>query len=273
MATNIIPSDQKSVYDGLSNSQKLAYAYPTPLPYGISGLVFDIRGEERMEFRSEITDHWLEDNTAIHDQISLNPEKVTLTGSVGIIAYAKPLAPRAPIQTADSLPINLIVVPVITPGSTQAENASDNTEAIDVDTGIQSLYDYYLANGDMGTDSNEPNAQTKQQQVVGYLYNLWTGRALFTVETPWGIFTNMAIESCEPSQSSETENQTDISVTFKILRLVGEVLVNVNVTIGRRTAQNAEGKPSLNGKVGQTTLTPTQGIQAYLAAQLKAPKS
>ena len=272
MATNIIPSNQQSIFAGLSTVQQRAYAYPTPLPYGISGLVFDIRGEERMEFRSEITDHWLEDNTAIHDQISLNPERVTLTGSVGIIAYATPLPQRAPVQTANGLPINLIIVPTITPGSTQAEAESDNTEAIDVSSDIQSLYDYYLSNGDLGTDSAQPNPQTKQQQVVGYLYNLWTGRQLFTVETPWGIFTNMAIESCEPSQNAETENQTDITVTFKKLRLAVEVQVNVNITIGRRDAQQAESNPSLNGNVGQTTLTPTQGIQAYLAAQLKAPK-
>ena len=104
MATNIIPSDQKSVYDGLSNSQKLAYAYPTPLPYGISGLVFDIRGEERMEFRSEITDHWLEDNTAIHDQISLNPEKVTLTGSAPLLGFS----------FGDSLSLNTLVISAFT---------------------------------------------------------------------------------------------------------------------------------------------------------------
>ena len=261
MATNIIPSDQQSVFTGLSDTQKLAYAYPTPLPYGISGLVFDIRGEERMEFRSEITDHYLEDNTAIHDQISLSPEKVTLTGSVGIIAYAKPLAQRAPIQTADNLPINLIIVPPITTGSAQAQSESDVNNMEAIDGSIQSFYDYYLSNGDLGTESGKPSPLTKQQQVVGYLYNLWSGRQLFTVETPWGIFTNMAIESCEPSQSAETENQTDITVTFKKLRLVSQVQVNVNITIGRRAAQQSESKPSLNGQVGQVTLNTQQVSQ------------
>ena len=106
MATNIIPSDQASYFSSLTPVQQTVYAYPSPLPYGIAGLTFDIRGEERLEFKSEITDHWLENNSAIHDQISLSPEKVTLKGSIGIIAYQTPLISNAPVQSAAALPLN-----------------------------------------------------------------------------------------------------------------------------------------------------------------------
>ena len=77
MATNTIPSDNPSIFDNLSSVQDLIYAYPSPLPNGIAGLVFDIRGEERMEFRSEITDHWVEDNTGKITPLSITTQNIT----------------------------------------------------------------------------------------------------------------------------------------------------------------------------------------------------
>ena len=259
MATNLIPSDQSSYFNALTPAQQLVYAYPSPLPYGIAGLTFDIRGEERLEFKSEITDHWLEDNTAIHDQISLTPERVTLKGSIGIIAYQKPLVANAPVQTASALPLNTPLLPTQTPGSTQAATLSTAPTTNSINANTTNLYQWYQ--GISNLSNTDPNL--RQQNIVGFLYQLWTGRVLFTVETPWGIFANMAIESCEPSQDATTENITDISVTFKKLRLASQVIVNPQTSAGRLIYQQGEGNPSLNGNVGQVTFTSQQDQQTY----------
>jgi hypothetical protein len=259
MATNIIPSDQSSYFSALTPVQQTVYAYPSPLPYGIAGLTFDIRGEERLEFKSEITDHWLENNSAIHDQISLSPEKVTLKGSIGIIAYQTPLVKNAPVQSASSLPLNTPLIPPLTPGSAQAELLSTSTTANSINANTTDLYQWYL--GVSNLSQNDPNL--RQQNIVGFLYQLWTGRVLFTVETPWGIFSNMAIESCEPSQDATTTNITDISVTFKKIRLASQVIINPNLTAGRLTFQNFEANPALNGNIGQVTLSSQAADQIY----------
>jgi hypothetical protein len=259
MATNIIPSDQASYFSSLTPVQQTIYAYPSPLPYGIAGLTFDIRGEERLEFKSEITDHWLENNSAIHDQISLSPEKVTLKGSIGIIAYQTPLITNAPVQKAAALPLNTPLIPTETPGSAQAQLLSTSTTVNSINANTTNLYQWYLGNSNI--DGANPNL--RQQNIVGFLYQLWTGRVLFTVETPWGIFSNMAIESCEPSQDATTTNVTDISVTFKKIRLASQVIINPDLSAGRLAFQQAESNPSLNGNIGQVTLTSQAADQIY----------
>ena len=47
---------------------------------GIGGLAFDIFEEHKVELQSDITDHYVEDNTAIQDQIANRPLKFTLRG-------------------------------------------------------------------------------------------------------------------------------------------------------------------------------------------------
>jgi len=255
MATNTIPSDNLSIFDNLSLAQDLVYAYPSPLPNGIAGLVFDIRGEERMEFRSEITDHWVEDNTAIHDQISLYPEKVTLKGIIGIIAYQQPLTSRAPTQNSPALPLVSNLQPTFTEGTLQAIAQSSAPTINSVAPAVTSLYQYYLGAGNQGQNNQQASIETRQEQIVGFLYQLWKGRQIFTVETPWGIMTQMAIESCEPMQDETTENLTYISVTFKKLRFAGEIITQTSTTVGRLGAAEFEVNPFVQGNTAQQQIT------------------
>jgi hypothetical protein len=216
MANNLIPSDGTSVFTTLllkQPAEDAMFVYPSPLPSGIGGMVFDVRGEERIELKSEITDHWLEDNTAIHDQIALYPEKVTLKGSTGDLVYNRTTISQPITQTLNSLPANGAMQPQLTPGAQQALSQSISTTQTLTTTSQTNAYQYYLAT------ASAPN--NKQALIFGYLYSLWQGRQLFTVETPWGIFTSMAIESCEPIQSEITQNVTDFTVTFKKVRILG----------------------------------------------------
>ena len=106
MSTNLINSDGPSVFAGLSATQKQALAYPSPLPPGIAGLIFDWTGKERLELRSDATDSYTEDNTAIHDQIALTPERFTLDASTAEVIFS-PIQPSgSPPQPANPLPLN-----------------------------------------------------------------------------------------------------------------------------------------------------------------------
>lgn len=89
MANNLIPSDNTGLFVGLNNSaQGRAVISPSSLPVGVAGFVFDIEGEEVFELRSEITDHYIENNTSIQDQWGRLPERVTLKGYVGeLVGY------------------------------------------------------------------------------------------------------------------------------------------------------------------------------------------
>ena len=66
---------------------------------GIAGFVFDIEREHRIELKSEITDHYIEDNSTIQDHISKAPVLITLTGYVGEIYNA----PQGKVNDVESM--------------------------------------------------------------------------------------------------------------------------------------------------------------------------
>lgn len=378
MATNTIPSDAASIFDALSASQKNALAYPSPSPGGIAGLIFDWVGEERLELRSDITDSWLEDNTAVNDQIALYPERFTVDASTAEVVFAPNNTSTNPSQPLNPLSLVASLIPSLTPGAaaslastainglvpgvaassvsgitsslantaaqviTQtvqqggsfssipstlgpalinslgssltdlAANAlglSANSTQTAVSQTPSGLYGYYQGvtgqtSGQSATVSPgtptiatlataaiagavsavvpgslsgvvpilsqllSPTAQTqppppanRQVSVMGFIYQLWKGRQLFTVETPWGIFTSMAIELADGVQPAESRGQTDHKITFKKVRISQDPVTTSGAQLGRSSNQSAEGNPSLNGNIGQVEVAAQQAAQ------------
>lgn len=229
--------------------------YPSPLPPGIAGFVFDLEGESRLEIRSEITDHYLEDNTAVHDQCARVPERITLRGSTAEIVYTSTAAVPTTPQPANPLPINSPLVPSLTPGAQQAQAQSQSAVNSQAPVVANNLWQYYKGLTEI--------PESRQAQAVGFLYQLWQGLQMFTVETPWGIMDSMMIELLEPVQNETTQGITDFTVTFKKLRLAGDPVVSQGVYLGRLDNQNSENTPSVNGGVGQTPALTQQTDQWF----------
>ena len=252
MSTNLINSDGPSVFAGLSATQKQALAYPSPLPPGIAGLIFDWTGKERLELRSDATDSYTEDNTAIHDQIALTPERFTLDASTAEVIFS-PIQPSgSPPQPANPLPLNGPMVPTLTPGAEQAQ-AANAAPTASPSASSTTLFSYYK--------SLQSAAPTRQALIVGFLYQLWKGRCLFTVETPWGIFDSMIIELCDSEQPEETLGQTDHRITFKKFNLAGDPELSISALAGRSYDQAFADSPSLNGNIGQVQFSQQQTDQ------------
>ncbi len=66
----------------------------------------------------------------------------------------------------------------------------------------------------------ETRAQSKEHIAFQQFYGYWRDRTLFTVQTPWAVFQNMAIKSLRAVQDAETRVITDFEVTFKMIRTV-----------------------------------------------------
>lgn len=336
MKSVIIPSDQPSIYDVLKSLESLngqAIVRPNDPPSGIAGFLFDIPEEEEINLRSEITDHYLEDNTSVVDQIALKPEEVTVRGLVAEIATVQPPVPSLPSRPLQRLPIlpefsprptlslaqilvktgtlARILAPgsyqivgmaqalVMTPGDVTALIASDaailatslgygatTAKAFAVARVLQaanksrsrpssqrpgnlnpippltplvapalqpepgSLYGMFLDKGAL------PTSQSKQSRTFAYFYQLWKGRQLFTVETPWGYFTDMAISSCRASQDDETRFRSTFTLTFKKIRTTGLATITEGQLSDRLLAQAAP--TTNNGTAGKTVLDATQ---------------
>ncbi|HKO17936.1 MAG TPA: hypothetical protein VJU82_03530 [Acidobacteriaceae bacterium] len=250
----IVPTDQASIYDalaGLTQSQSQAIVRPANPPPGIAGYVFDILGDEEVSLASDITDHFIEDNTAIQDQIALKPETITLRGLVGELVTPKAATPNPQPQN-NPLPTNPGMVPELTPGAEQTQTDADNAAAANTAgiTSAKSLYQYYQQKSGRQPD------QTMQSSIYGYFYQLWKGRQLFTVETPFGFFTNMAILSLQAIQEEDSRYKSNFVVVFKKIRIAQSITVNVGQLAGRLALEQSP--TSQNGNAGQSPVTATQ---------------
>src|ERR1019366_1862259 len=54
-----------------------------PLPYSLKTFLFHYEGEQTSSFSSDVTDHFVEDNTSIQDHMALHPAQITTHGYIG----------------------------------------------------------------------------------------------------------------------------------------------------------------------------------------------
>lgn len=327
MNGDIIPSSRPSIYDVIPSLSKLgdgrAIVRPDNPPVGIAGFIFDIDDETEMALRSEITDHWTEENVAIQDHIALLPEEITVRGLVAEVVAVQEEPGATPAQPGQALPINLYNMPVLRqaqaqamtnsqtlsnvlqPGQTQSPavgqalsipqdsvGAVTEQQAQDISFGygVPAAEARKLANAQLLAAANksaaEPTASTsalssafspppsslyqmytnvagappeesRQAGAAGYFYQLWWGRQLVTVETPWGIMTDMAIQSVRVVQTGESKYQSELIVAFKRIRTTGAAQVTAGQLAGRLSQQNAE--PVNNGVAGKTDIPEEEG--------------
>ena len=235
---NIVPTNDPSIYAILNtlvvNQQTFAIVRPDNPPPGIAGFLFDIVEDDNSELESDITDYFIEDNSSIQDHIALKPETVSISGRVAELVQAV-VTTKPIVERGNPLPIMEGLVPQLTPEARQAALASQVQEATDkaAITNTQSLWGYYNAR------SPQQSNQTKQSYIYGYFYQLWKGRQLCTVETPWGFFTNMAIQSISATQGAETRTVSSFTISFKKIRTATSIFVDPNSRAGRSQQQAA----------------------------------
>ena len=231
MSTNIIPSDQQSIYASLSLMQKKALAMPNGgAPSGIAGYLFDGAKTQTLDLTSSITDYPVENNTTIQDNIALMPERVTLTGLIAEIVDVSSYPAVTTTTSENSLPPTTTIS---TPGASTTDSS-----VVDIAPVNPSYFQLYF-----DQTGGTPDSGQQQVSAIGFLYQLWLGQSLFTVETPWGIFTNMAIESINATQPEETEDVTEVSVTFKRIRFANAITVQTPRISTRLDAQQQAAAP------------------------------
>ncbi len=244
----IVPTDKPSIYDvldSLTTLERQAIVRPTNPPPGIAGFIFHIPEEEEVQLRSEISKHFVEANTTITDQIALLPEEVTLRGLVAEIVAVTP-SPDQVAKIPAALPLNPATAPELTDYQIQQTDPAQTPEQIQA-LSSQSLFEFFNAR------AGQPPNQTKQSRTFAYFYQLQRGRQLVTVETPWGFFTNMAIQLVRAQQGDETKFRSSFSITFEKIRTAGSSVVVAGQLAGRAFQQSAP--VTQNGTAGKSPVT------------------
>lgn len=187
-------------------------------------ILFHYEGENTVRLESDITDHYVEDNTAIQDQVALKPILITTHGFIGELNDVTP-AILAPIKTvADKLTVVTAYTPALSAAAVLAYNEAFQAYQViqnAVNSAVAAWSSLTGGGGESVIDGNGIQVQanqTKQQQYFQQFYGYWNSRTLFTIQTPWAIFKDMAIQSLRAIQDAETNVITDFEVSFKMMR-------------------------------------------------------
>lgn len=238
----------------------------------VPSLLFHIKGEEQANLKSSITDHFVEDNTAINDHISLLPESIVVQGFIGELNNITPDALFALRVAAEKLTIISAFTPSLSLSAIRAYQiaeqlyrTAENAKA----AGVASWNS--IANARTGSTAGQTNvigssglmtdngSQTKQQKAFQQIYGYWRNRTLFKVQTPWAIFENMAIEDAVAIQDETTNMITDFKIQFKMMRFSTTELAKANTSQGRYPNQAST---EVNLGIGGTT--PSKSLMSVI---------
>ena len=218
--------------------------------FGLGGFVFDVPKEESIRISADITDHYVEDNTAIQDHYALKPLTITLSNYVGELVYSG----RDTTQLEEiegtlqkvGRKLNLIsaYVPSIISTAEKIKNSIQNKN-IGFEQGVESLANVYGLVKDLN-----PSA-TNQQKTYLYLKALMEQKVLFSVETPFEFLENMVIEEINAVRGEETTSISEFTITLKQMRFAKTITNIVTKETQPKTSQQKE-EVDTKGKVNGT---------------------
>jgi len=227
----------------------------------IADFAFDYKGDESVSMDNEVTDNWLEDNSAVQDHIGVKPVVVTLNGFVSELKFEKGLlgAITTSLSTLQStLSRTDAYLGRYTPGATDAlAKAISKAQSVAVQIEQAAARAAQIASFFPGGPS-----QNAQQRAYMKLSALRNARVVFTVFTPFQVFDNMAITSLKATQSARTRTMSDFTVTLKQLQFVQDVRQAIIQNKAGRAAAAVQA-PSFNGS---TAGLAAQGVSALKTA-------
>lgn len=203
---------------------------------GIAGFKFNLPKREQVKMQSDITDYYTDENNPIQDHIARKPIEISMNGLQGdyfysvnpiedtiasitpILALVKEFLPKFPAGVKQALAnkYQSITGNPETPEALQSPINQKDLTKIDVFSLFQELY------------------KLKSAQTRAFLFfeALWRSEALFTVETTWKRYDNMAIVNIMPLRD-ENADITDFTVTFKQLNFAQTLTTSLNNYLGR----------------------------------------
>ena len=185
---------------------------------GIDGFTFSVAKDHEINLSSSITDYPIEDGNVAQNVITLNPEKVKLSGIVGEVIYGKGLV----TQLVDSVASSLLPIAVLSPSlcslTIQIKNQLDSQlgELAYIQQQVKGIIGAVSGYASLlGVSDAVGLSMTIQEKAYYYLEKCWKSRKLLQIETPWRYFEDMVIEDLKFTQSEVSTSYSDVEVTFK----------------------------------------------------------
>ena len=186
--------------------------------------LFHVPTEDSVTLTSDVTDHFVENNTAIADHVALKPESVTAAGYIGELNNVPPALLEPLKFAADKLTTLSPYAPALSASAIIAFNTASQAYAA-----VSSVANTAV-NTTLAFAGASDLIQNKQQKAFTKFHKFWLDRQLFTVQTPWEIFDNMIIMSLKATQAEDTRMVTDFEITFKQMRFAESIIIKPKPT-------------------------------------------
>ena len=191
---------------------------------------FDIVSEHSVSLQNQITDNWVESNTAIQDHIAQSPliltlrglsayKNLTYTASEAESDAERLLAEAKQRNTIQDKVSKLTALSVLYPEASNITQLAMNAYNY-VNASIKrykGIVDKFLNNNspmDVATGSQGRIEETRLMEIYRKLSTLRSLNTAFLVATPFGVYENMYIQSLILRQG-ENNYVTDIELTMK----------------------------------------------------------
>lgn len=266
----ILVSPQKTVgYQPQNSPSWKRDTQPLPPSY-----IFNYEGENTATITAEITDHYVEDNTAVQDQIAIKPVIITTQGFVAELNDIPPAALALVQLAAQKLTVVGAYSPQLTATAILAYNEAFQLYQVGLNAVNSAVNSWDSINGNGGetvingsnVQSSQPN-QTQQQIAFLKFFGYWNNRQFFTIQTPWAIFQDMVIQNMRAIQDANTRTISEFEITFKQIRFAS---TQINVASQSSTLfdnNNMQGRAfnqgSSNTDLGTNALTTPSGTPSF----------
>lgn len=193
---------------------------------------FGICTQNNLSLKSDITNHYTEENYWINDHWAINPPQYTLSGLIGELIYTVPEGWAQKIESLYGL-TGLGLLSVLSPTL-----GSYTSSVLNITRKVQSVVNKYINIAKQSANKIKDFAlkkagitvvkKTNQRRVLDELENLMNNRILVNVVTPYGTYNRLAIIAINIRQNENTRFISDIEITFQKWRSVDELYTDVN---------------------------------------------
>lgn len=197
---------------------------------GIAGFKFHVPQTEMVNFENEVTDHYIDTNSAIQDHIVQKPITITVSGLVGDYFYSNNEIEDMVALITPTLALVKEFLPNITDKTvkrlTDAQVGHINLPNVQIPDGniyfqLQSDKNFEFNIVDLfKLFQNLYKIKSAQTRAFIFFECLWKSRARFSVETTWKRYDNMIVQKVQAKRDNNADI-TEFSITFKQISLVG----------------------------------------------------
>lgn len=205
------------------------------------GYYFDVIDEHSISIQNQITDNFLENNTAVQDHIAHNPITVSLNGLSGEIVFEQPnwALDKLSNEYGNLMPEKLKILPGLIPNVDNLTQIAKNT--------IQYVESSYKRYEKVIKNITQNTRDTRLRQIYKELKALSDANAKFIVETPYATFENMYIQSITLRQGNENYI-TDLGITLKQIQYANVSVTEADKEVLAKYTQYAKAQIENNGK-------------------------